>query len=366
MKKKQESAYLIGLDVLRFLLAISILIVHFPHFLLPFGTGNHTAATALPFQFLLSLIYKYGGFAVEIFWMVSGIIFYHFYLQAISDKKISIARFLFLRFSRLYPLHFITLIAVAFLQLSYQKTFHTTFVYSNHDALHFVLNVFMINFWNAKFGLSFNGPFWSVSAELFVYIVFFFFAVIQSSNRKANLYILVIFFFACYSLGILSPFYECLLYFFAGCLLIQHMHRITMPIFAILISSIAILLSVKYATPLLPVNEYVIRIFDCFTKLLIASAMVVLFAGVFSKQGTKVTAFLRQLGNMTYAIYMIHFPIQLVLIQLFFNKGVLFFNNTYFFLGYVTLTLLMGFSLYHFFEMPVQNFLRKKYNTRFS
>jgi peptidoglycan/LPS O-acetylase OafA/YrhL len=73
-----------GLHLLRFLLALSILVVHFPHFFFPFA-GAQPDRSALPFQPYLDPIYAYGGFAVQIFWMISGVIFYVFYMREIRN-----------------------------------------------------------------------------------------------------------------------------------------------------------------------------------------------------------------------------------------------------------------------------------------
>ena len=94
--------------------------------------------------------------------------------------------------------------------------------------------------------------------------------------------------------------------------------------------------------------------------------MIIIFSYLFSGQGKRVAGFLRQLGNMTYALYMIHFPIQLILLQVFYTRGVMFFNNTLFFFAYLALAMLVGFLSYRFFEMPVQNYLRKSKGSKFS
>ena len=187
---------LCGLHLLRFLLALSILIVHFPHFFFPYGAEQPDPNT-LPFFLFLNPIYAYGGFAVSIFWMISGIIFYVFYMGEIRDLRISFPTFLGLRLTKLYPVHLLTLFLVAILQNSYTSIHGSSFIYGNNDFTHFILNLMMINFWNAKFGLSFNGPFWSVSVEIFVYILFFLLSRNGLLNTTRNIASIVIFFFLC-------------------------------------------------------------------------------------------------------------------------------------------------------------------------
>jgi hypothetical protein len=54
-----------GLYLLRFLLALSILIVHFPHFFFPYA-GAQLDRSVMPFQPYLDPIYAYGGFPGDI------------------------------------------------------------------------------------------------------------------------------------------------------------------------------------------------------------------------------------------------------------------------------------------------------------
>ncbi len=358
---KTDAKYLAGLDVLRCLLALSILLFHYYHFSTPFMGKGYADKQSLPFSNVFMLLYEYGGFAVEIFWMISGMIFYHFYQQTISEGKMKLQQFIFLRFSRLYPVHFVTLLSVAFLQTLYQSRFHETFIYDNNDLLHFILNLFMVNFWNPKFGLSFNGPFWSVSTEIFIYIVFYIFSKTGMLNNLRNLFLLALIFFIFYSLGILSPFYECFLYFFTGCLLICLLGRIRYFHIGVILSGTILLLLLKYKTPVLPGNAYIIRSFDCFIKIQLAVIIALFFSKGFASVTGTVKSILREMGNMTYAVYMIHISVEMILVILFFEKGRLFFNSPVFFFSYITGLSVMGILCYRLFEMPVQNYLRQNW-----
>ncbi|RYD21714.1 MAG: acyltransferase [Lysobacteraceae bacterium] len=76
------------------------------------------------------------------------------------------------RVSRLYPLHFVTLIVVAALQFTSFSLLGHFQIYPNNDAYHFVLNLFFASSWGLERGASFNGPIWSVSVEILVYAAF--------------------------------------------------------------------------------------------------------------------------------------------------------------------------------------------------
>ncbi len=75
-----------------------------------------------------------------------------------------------LRFSRLYPLHLATLLLVALGQVLVSHFFGSWFIYGNNDITHFIGQLFFASAW---FENSFNGPTWSVSVEIFLYILFF-------------------------------------------------------------------------------------------------------------------------------------------------------------------------------------------------
>jgi hypothetical protein len=191
-------------------------------------------------------------------------------------------------------------------------------------------------------------------------MIFFLLAFVQISSKIRNTIILVMVSFIFYSLGIFSPFYECLLYFFAGILMAQYLSKMELKEIGLLLFFISVYLLIKYQLHLLPKNEYLVRASDCFCKLCISWFCVSVFAKGFSSIRGSMIKTLRQLGNMTYASYMIHFPIQLILVLIFYDNGVHFFNNIYFFSFFIIGTCLIGYFFFKFFEVPIQDLLRKK------
>ena len=104
------------------------------------------------------------------FFALSGFIFFWLYAKSIESRATSAKEFFVLRFSRLYPLHFTTLLLVAIGQVLMAKIYGSSFVYGNNDPAHFISQLF---FSSAVFGNSFNGPGWSVSVEILLYIAFY-------------------------------------------------------------------------------------------------------------------------------------------------------------------------------------------------
>lgn len=96
-----------------------------------------------------------------------------YYFKNISTRSISPLNFFILRFSRLYPLHFVSLIVVAIFAFIFFQNSGFHFIYGQNDLKHFVLNLFLISHWGFQDGTSFNEPIWSVSIEIFLYGAFF-------------------------------------------------------------------------------------------------------------------------------------------------------------------------------------------------
>ena len=361
MEKKILTSQLVGIDGLRFFLSVSILIVHFPHFL----EGYTYDKSELPFYHLLSPFYKYGGFAVQIFWLISGVIFMTVYHELIESKRISFTKFIFLRLTRLYPLHLVTLCSVAVLQIFFFKTFNHYFIYSNTDVLHFLLNIVMISYWNAKFGLSFNGPFWSVSVELFVYIVFFMFAYLKMLTQYKLVFFILILFYVFYALGILSPFYECLLFFFGGCFMSKFFFSIKGKVILFLVLIALLVYAFRVYISDYTGNIFVLRAVAEITKFLIAFFIVLIFIKIPFSKIAYFNSLFKTLGNMTYSVYMIHISIQILLLLAFKNMGITFFKSEYFFIFYLFITLLIGYLVYQIFEKKAQDYLRNKFKDAF-
>jgi peptidoglycan/LPS O-acetylase OafA/YrhL len=102
-----------GIDLLRGLAAITILIWHYHHFFLldhaDIGGSAIADRSIQPLYRLLFPIYDNGFWAVSGFWVISGFVFSHVY----AGKVTAAGEFAGARFARLYPLHFITLITIA-------------------------------------------------------------------------------------------------------------------------------------------------------------------------------------------------------------------------------------------------------------
>jgi peptidoglycan/LPS O-acetylase OafA/YrhL len=113
---------------------------------------------------VLLAILRQGICGLTVFFVLSGFILAHVYTERFSQgvDGASYLDFLRARFARVYPVHFITLLA--WLVLIPRQPADT--------ALAFVLNLGLVQSWGFVNDLNWNQPSWSVSVELFAYLLF--------------------------------------------------------------------------------------------------------------------------------------------------------------------------------------------------
>ncbi len=167
---RTEEARFFELDILRGLAAYLVVIYHYKHFL--FDNGNFDY-DHLPLHTLLSPVYVYGQFFVELFFSISGYVFFWLYAEALSERRLGLRSFFIARFARLYPLYFVTFIVVALGQWLFYNLYGATYIYHHNTPGNFALNLFMVHEWIPHAEQSFNGPSWSISVEVFLYALFF-------------------------------------------------------------------------------------------------------------------------------------------------------------------------------------------------
>ncbi|MFV5384334.1 acyltransferase family protein [Acinetobacter junii] len=355
----KDTNKLLGLEIIRFIAAFSVLIWHYQHFYYIKDAPENFIRHNQPYYNILSLFYDYGFFGVQIFWCISGFIFFWKYRELIADKKIGPKKFFKLRFSRLYPLHFITLLIVAFLQFLYFSKQSYFFVYQNNDLSHFILQLFLASNWSVESGFSFNGPIWSISVEVLAY--FFFFVLLCNISKSYFLNFSIVFLYAVSKyLQMSLPLMECLAYFYMGGLSAIAYKYIENSKFEKTINIILVLFLVFI--PLVVFNTHIHQS-KFFTNWFLLMYMPILIF-ICSKKvefsiNTRKT--IEILGNMTYSSYLIHFPLQLLIALYFLNiEQSIPYNNKNFFIGFVSVTLFLSYIVYKYFELPIQNILRKE------
>jgi len=340
---------LLGLELLRFLSAMAVLFWHFTHFGQMAGMQPIKSGTQ-PFHAPFALFYDYGLYGVQVFWGISGYIFFWKYGAAIHDKTVAARDFFWLRFSRLYPLHIVTLLAVVGLQAIHRHYTGGDFVYPANDAGLLVRQLFIATDWGPPPPFSYNGPIWSISAEVAVYAAFF--AILSKCAPSLKLCAAVI----AAALGLqiaglnwAAPF--CATYFFAG-----GMAALIGPRG---IRSAALALAGLVAACTLtgaignPDKMPMILLFA-------VPCLLVLLSG----DWPVLDRWQRQVqfaGNLTYSSYLLHFPLQLMLaIGVAASGIVLPVSSPLFLAAYLAVTLGAAALSYRYFELPVQRWIRRR------
>jgi peptidoglycan/LPS O-acetylase OafA/YrhL len=240
--------------------------------------------------------------------MLSGVIFFAVYAEKIAAGSINWREFLVLRLSRLYPLHLASLLVVTALQFTILEQFGESFIYKNNDLPHFIYNVLLVQFGWFPTGFSFNGPSWSISVEAGLYAIFFVFVTLCGRTTLPVVITAVI------ATGMLAAptitwyaplhwfFLEGVAFFFiGGCIHALVSSNAPRRLIVSLIAGLVIAgcivmlwLSPKWGLMLL-----------MFPALLLGALRWRLVAAAFD------SATLRWLGEISYSLYMWHFPVQL-------------------------------------------------------
>ncbi|MCH5261427.1 MAG: acyltransferase [Lachnospiraceae bacterium] len=155
-----------GMDAVRSVAAIIILIYHYPnHF------GNYM--TSVPFATILGIIYDYGLYMVEVFFAISGFVMFYNCYDKIVNKDIQFCDYILKRIYRLYPLFLITTIIVGVEQLIIWINWHSVAVHTSNDIFSFIFTIFLMNAGIITRDIGFNGPAWTIPCEILCYLLLF-------------------------------------------------------------------------------------------------------------------------------------------------------------------------------------------------
>lgn len=350
------------LDLLRGLASLSVVVWHYQHFFY-ISPGIFPVTydpTSQPFYGALSFLYKNGGLAVYLFFALSGFVFFYLYLESIKSGLVSKKEFFILRFSRLYPLHLVTLILIAGEQFVSRSVDGNYIIYPCNDIKHFILNVFLASYWMplGKNCFSFNEPIWSVSMEIFLYIVFFLFAVIVAKCQRLFFALTILM-----AIGLIARQFSlfhtvglALVCFFSGGMAYQIWKLILLRNYPL--KPIAYLLALVFFLQVIFgifVHSITVTIQCMFTY-----PCAILLLATFQSMSPNLGRRFRIIGDITYATYLLHIPIQIALIY-FVHSGALTidFSTRTTWLVFFTLLIAVSIPTYYWFELPAQRAIRK-------
>jgi len=344
---------------MRFGAAFSILIYHF-YLLVPNYSGDTEGSDSFPFQKWLGFLYSHGFLSVQAFWIISGYVLSKAYL----NRKWKIFDFLRNRFARLYPLHIFTLLLVALIQQLNYSRFSEYRICQYQDFHHLVLNLLFIPSIGLENGCSYNAPIWSVSVEVFAYIIF---ALAITMIKKYNLIMPTVLAFASlviYSLQlplIPSRVAASSLFFFLGSATYLY-GRKTNKFPLIVFPFIAAFVFLKEQE----VYLFAINLKESDIPWVLFFASVLLLQKWVSVRINKRVKVLEApsnyLGNLTYSSYLMQFPVILFWLFLIDYLQIRNYESylSWVLFGYVAVVLILSRLSYVLIETPIRTKLRSK------
>ncbi len=379
MENSQKHLY--SLDALRGVAALAVVFWHWQH-LQVLGAAEPTWPPApgvlqtaeQPFFALLRPLYERGYLAVDLFFILSGFVFFWLYRRVIEDKSISVGQFFLARFSRLYPLHIATLLFTAALEYAFRSLTGQFFVDKANDLTHFIFGLFFVVFTGDQ--SAFNVPEWSLSIEILIYAMFFVLALRGLLSNAIMPILLVLLGAYLYAEHVLLA--RALCGFFLGGLVASIHGRILVSAHA---RNWAI--GVAMAASLL----WAAALFDNYSGARLAESLgdgfnaspragaLFVYALLCS---TVLAASLAEaalgyrfsacawLGEASYASYLLHFPLQVALALLFALNVVSASQarSPLALMLYFALLIPLSVFTYRRFERPAQNFIRRRLGAR--
>lgn len=365
-----EPKRLHSLDAARGIAALAVVVWHWQH-MYAIGGGKLDDRTIQPFYDWLYPLYQGGWLAVEFFFTLSGFVFFWLYGQKIADKSLGLGRFWLARFSRLYPLHLVTLLAVAAMQLTLMANGHESFIYGGTNWPNFVLNLLFLQYFVP--GWTFNGPEWSVGVEIILYALFFLYCRLLKPHWIVPL-------LGCVALGLWVMATQWalgrgIIGFFAGGVVYQAWQYLrTRPLPALP----PILLGVTLALWVFAFSEIKFHLLtqwlDSFGIIgwwwvemsfrLGLVPLTVLALALHEAQGVRFWEKLSPLGDLTYALYLWHFPLQLALALAVTLGGVPLtpLQSPTGMVAFFAVLIAISIASYRWIERPAQSWIRDRFS----
>jgi peptidoglycan/LPS O-acetylase OafA/YrhL len=327
-----------------------------------------------PKNVFLTRLYKsvfYEGYlGVSFFFILSGFVLALNYKNRLIEKKITLKEFWVARFARIYPLHFLTLLLA--IPLSLNGFLTGTIIWFGK----FIINMFLLQSFIPLTGIffSFNEPSWSISDEMFFYLMFPLIITLYFKYKKAitlNLILLLLIpigIFLCpqnlvHRLFYINPFFR-IADFIIGIMLYDIYERkpfanvLKSKSSATLIELLSIcLFALFFAFHMLIPQGYR---YSCYYWI----PMIVLIL-VFSYQTGYISAFLSNrifvlLGEISFGFYLIH-QLAIRYIVIINTKFLLISNNYLLIATMFGVTLILSYLSYNFIEHPLNNYIKLKY-----
>ena len=167
------------LDALRIIAACAVVILHYSDYVKGESAGRFIHEHTQHFNLFVDLFFVISGFAIA-----------SQYLGRVGDMR-STGRFLWRRLARIYPLHLATLVFYLAVAAAIHGNLANTANSARYPLSDLPAQLLLLH---ALIGdrLTFNFPSWSLSAEMFCYVIFPLLAMIVAHRRNLLLPLLVV------------------------------------------------------------------------------------------------------------------------------------------------------------------------------
>ena len=301
--------YCSRLDLLRFLAAL--VVAFFFHYIIVFGdspVGGNIIGDALN---------KYGGYVVELFYVVSGFVMYIAYAERIREGQTYFTKYITDRVVRLYPAMIISVV-LTIIPMWLGYAFWDTAVASDSAVtlLAIFLNLLGLNGGTVSgytFMTSVNGPSWYITVLLICYLVFYGIIKLCRGSKGAEnvafIFIIILgIFFYLNSMNIPMMFVCCTrgyVFFFIGVFLAQIYGR-TNWIGNLIMCAISIIMIWMYFFA----SKHELFISDSLELgLFIVCPIVMLFIGFFPLEYICSNVVVKFLGGISFGIFLWNLPV---------------------------------------------------------
>lgn len=318
------------------------------------GTRGFAAILVVIFHFALNVIpdgllsdfFANGNLAVSYFFTLSGFIMCYTYYS----QRVGYSSYMKKRIARIVPLYLFALLLTIALLSTYPDGF----------GKQLVLNTFLLQAYFPDYALTLNGPGWSLSVEMFFYLLFPLFIIMYRYNEKGFAVFAILFYIISQALhlwliAIYKPEYGSGLHEFvfyhpvmhlsqfligmAGYYLFSHIqsiHKYLSPVVLFLIIAACVLY--------LPLSKH---------NGLLAPLFVLFIVGVAtSRKSLLATRPLVYFGEISYGIYILQMPVFMALQKL--NDTALHLSYGYFLMLFFVALLLFSALCYRFVEKPLR------------
>lgn len=369
-----------SLDALRGVAALCVVLWHWQHFFALSGRWSPGWERSVqPLYWLLKPLYEGGWLAVDLFFALSGYVFFWLYAETVRTRSVGVGNFALLRFSRLYPLHLLTLLVVAVLQGIFRHVTGHFFIYSANDARSFLFNLGLMQGWRPDAVQSFNGPAWSISVEALLYVLFF---IIARAGFIRPVTALAVTAFGVVLMAFDFQVARGIIGFFCGGLAWFAVTRIAKGRNAVRNAALVIRSAVlgwafvvmANYTPLAPhlydwlnahahqgvLQGYAYQSYLLAFTLVLSPLTIAALALHEQLWRVRIYARLSFLGDISYSTYMLQFPLQLIvaLLALRFGWPQALFHSPIALILFVLILIMLASLSYRYFERPAQRLIR--------